>query len=546
MKRKAIYIVLAITFLFAFLGCKKKSTTKDIVKTSEVITTKKNTTQSKTKKEDEFSVSFDLNGGTGNISSQTIKKGEKITQPDNPTRLGYTFNGWFYKGEKWAFIGYVVTEEMVLVANWTPNDNSLVLTKNITEAGNVTGAGIFKTDEEVTIKAETNDGYTFGGWFNGDNKLSNKENYSFKMSYNDLSLEARWKVNTYTLTLNVNSEEGTVEGAGVYEYNSSVTVKATSKIENYIFDGWYNGSTKVNSDLTYTFTIPYNDLALEARFIDYLIYDDSDSSKVIGLKYKDLTSIVIPNNITSIGAGAFSGCSKLESITLPFVGDKAHTSTDTDFYPFGYIFGTESYEGGTKIYTHYNSAGYEIASAYYIPTTLKEVIITGGSYIQGGSFHNCSNLTSITIPNSVTGMGSGAFYSCSGLTSITIPNGVTSINSSVFGDCYNLKSINIPDSVESIGDYAFYYCSNLTSITIPKSVAIIGKYVFDYCSNLTKVYYKGTSSEWATITIDSLGNDYLTNATRYYFTNNGANEITKGNWWYYDTDGTTIIEIVVE
>ncbi len=79
MKRKAIYIVLAVTFLFAFLGCKKKPTTKDNVKTSEVITTNNNTTQSTSKeKAVRFSVSFDLNGGTGSISSPKIEWGEKI------------------------------------------------------------------------------------------------------------------------------------------------------------------------------------------------------------------------------------------------------------------------------------------------------------------------------------------------------------------------------------------------------------------------------------------------------------------------------------
>ena len=81
------------------------------------------------------------------------------------------------------------------------------------------------------------------------------------------------------------------------------------------------------------------------------------------------------------------------------------------------------------------------------------------------AFNGCSNLTSITIPNSVTSIGNSAFYNCSSLTSITIPNSVTSIGNSVFSGCSSLTSVTIPSSVNSIGSYAFSSCTNLTSVT---------------------------------------------------------------------------------
>ena len=92
-----------------------------------------------------------------------------------------------------------------------------------------------------------------------------------------------------------------------------------------------------------------------------------------------------------------------------------------------------------------------------------------------------------TIPNGVTSIGDSAFSSCSNLTSITIPNSVTSIGDSAFGGCSSLTSVTIPNSVTSIGDEAFWSCSSLTSITIPDRVTSIGWYAFKYCSSLIAI-----------------------------------------------------------
>ncbi len=110
------------------------------------------------------------------------------------------------------------------------------------------------------------------------------------------------------------------------------------------------------------------------------------------------------------------------------------------------------------------------------------VIIIGDA-----AFHDCSSLTNITLPNSVIRIGNHAFWGCSNLTSITIPDSVTIIGNHAFWDCSSLKRITIPDSVTIIDNYTFENCSSLTNVTIGNSVAIIGNYAFTDCSSLTSV-----------------------------------------------------------
>jgi alpha-tubulin suppressor-like RCC1 family protein len=127
--------------------------------------------------------------------------------------------------------------------------------------------------------------------------------------------------------------------------------------------------------------------------------------------------------------------------------------------------------------------------AVTIPSTINGLPVTSIGDQVFDEYPNLSGspLTSVTIPDSVTSLGTYSFYHCWALTNVTIPNSVTDIGERAFGQCSSLASLTIPNSVTNLGDSAFEECSSLTSVTIPNSVTRIPMALFWGCTGLTNV-----------------------------------------------------------
>ncbi len=165
---------------------------------------------------------------------------------------------------------------------------------------------------------------------------------------------------------------------------------------------------------------------------------------------RELSSVSIPNSITSIGERAFSD-SGLSSISVP----NSVTTVGSNIF--------ESCK---------NLTSFKIPGSW---TSVPE-----GCFVMSG-------LTSIMIPRTVTTIEYRAFYGCTSLSSITIPNTVTTLEKECFSWCKSLTSIVLPKSVTTIGGGAFSYCQGLTSISIPESVTWVGQSVFEGCNALSAI-----------------------------------------------------------
>ena len=297
---------------------------------------------------------------------------------------------------------------------------------------------------------------------------------------------------------------------------------------NYVKNtyGHYYATKNGFSDEDCLLTIELNDGTLEiSKYVGnsatYEIPGEIDGKKVIRIGNSafidctELTSVTIPDGVTDIRWRAFYNCVSLKSVTIP------KSVTYIDNYAFGYYYDSDSFAtkkiDGFKINYVKNTYGHMYAlkngftdEACLLTHELYDGTLEITEYV--------GNSATYVIPSEIDGkrvtqIGYDAFNDCTELTSITIPDGVTCIGNSAFSYCTSLETVTIPNSVTHIYPRAFYDCTLLKEVTIPASVTSIGNEAFGY-------YYVRDSSE--TKKADGFKINYIKNtAGHLYAASNG-------------------------
>ena len=204
-----------------------------------------------------------------------------------------------------------------------------------------------------------------------------------------------------------------------------------------------------------------------------------------------LTSIILPDNLTTLGEKAFSGCTALSSIILPNEVEQIGDET------FSGCSALTSITVNDKL----KSIG---RAAFENCIALTDIILPDNVETIGSStFKNCEKLSSVILGNSITELGDSTFLGCSTLKNIILPSSLQKIGVRSFNGCSSLINVEL-GHINSIGDVAFNGCTALTSITFPNNLTSIGNYAFSGCTELSSITFEEEKLNQSTLELSSM------------------------------------------
>ncbi|MDE5546624.1 MAG: leucine-rich repeat domain-containing protein, partial [Anaeroplasmataceae bacterium] len=228
-----------------------------------------------------------------------------------------------------------------------------------------------------------------------------------------------------------------------------------------------------------------------------------------------LEKIVVPQKVKEIGSNAFGNCNSLKSISIPFVGEKEYDDEEIAYFTnLGIIFG-----------------GSSVNEYCQIPESLIEVVVTGGSKISAFAFRYCKNLKSISLPDSITYIGTEAFEGCTELEYYEGADGYYLGNTNNPYVCLlKAKSSNteykVNEKTRCIYDRAFTDYNTIKDIYIADNIKSIGASAFSD-SGIENVYYHGMFNNWLDLDFITAGSNPMCVASHFFLLESGGyKEIT--------------------
>ena len=484
----------------------------------------------------EYTVTFDLQGGTMESESLTAEEGKALDLSAYvPAREGYIFLGWYDENESRVTLT-VINSNVTFYARWQAADNAVTYYVNGEEyfvQSALTGESVDPIEYEFDGSGE------FFGWFSdramtqrigasvtvapggtalygafiGDEYVSATFNLHFSGSEviisnaKDASLSAVYIPSTYgNYTVRVGEEAfRNISSLKTVYLGASVVVQggafAGSGVESVICSGNY----RINNGALYSGNALVFVLASTAG--DYVVSEfTTDIYAFAFAGNKALTSVTLPANLQSAGSRIFADCADNLQVILhvkagagydPYWNFKGYSGTEqyqpsfiTDGEENGYVYAIRGgnayivdYQGGeTDVVLPAALGGHPVKGVEvraFIGTNIISVTVPDGiDYVASEAFAYCENLLTVVFEGANTTIGDWAFSGCEQLAEVTLPSSLKTLSAGAFAECINLKSISLPQTLTAIGMDAFNG-TGIKEITIPASVTEIGARAFD-------------------------------------------------------------------
>ena len=254
---------------------------------------------------------------------------------------------------------------------------------------------------------------------------------------------------------------------------TSVTIPAGV---SYIYQEAFRGCSGLES-----FVVEEGNLSYKS---DSRLLLSKDGHTLVAVAPSGLTSLTIPDGVTSIGPYAFSGCTGLTSLAIPdsvtSIGSSAFSGCSDALFDTTTVPGVRLLDGWAVGYTVWPSGSLDL---------------TGVRNIADEAFSGCESLQSAALPDMLQKIENGLFAGCRRLASVSLPETVTLIGDETFRDCVSLRSINLPLDLKWLGSGAFRGCASLERLELPDTQIRIGRNAFAGCPRLTLVVPKGSAAE---------------------------------------------------